>query len=146
VQRRRNGCFLRVSPILPRTGQVPGSARDRNEKEKKNKKRKKKERNRRKKRRANKQIREREKERERETARQAGRSAVPMNLVMAEKLPRLRPKTHRATAILPQHLRITRNCPLPPPLSLSLFLPVAGYHGNNGAVHCLRLDKEQGGG
>lgn len=38
------------------------------------------------------------------------RTTVPINLVMGEKLPRLRLKTHPATAIFSQHLRITRNC------------------------------------
>ena len=58
---------------------------------------------------------------------------VPINLVMAEKLPRLRLKTHPATAIFSQHLRITRNC--------RSFVPFHLYRrsvpGNPRAVHCL---------
>lgn len=52
---------------------------------------------------------------------------------MAEKLPRLRLKTHPATAIFSQHLRITRNC--------RSFVPFHLYQrsvpGNPRAVHCL---------
>lgn len=49
-----------------------------------------------------------------------GAPVPPINLVMAEKLPRLRLKTHPATAIFSQHLRITRNC-----RSFALLRPVS---------------------
>ena len=54
---------------------------------------------------------------------------------MGEKLPRLRLKTHPATAIFSQHLRITRNC-----RSFVPFLPSLcrrSVPGNPRAVHCL---------
>lgn len=63
------------------------------------------------------------------------RTTVPINLVMGEKLPRLRLKTHPATAIFSQHLRITRNC-----RSFVPFLPSLcrrSVPGNPRAVHCL---------
>lgn len=59
---------------------------------------------------------------------------MPINLVMGEKLPRLRLKTHPATAIFSQHLRITRNCRSFVPFHLSTGDP---FPGNPRAVHCL---------
>ena len=63
------------------------------------------------------------------------RTTVPINLVMGEKLPRLRLKTHPATAIFSQHLRITRNCRFFVPFLPSLCR--RSVPGNPRAVHCL---------
>lgn len=77
------------------------------------------------------------KSRRRVSCRTRGAPVPPINLVMAEKLPRLRLKTHPATAIFSQHLRITRNCRSFVPSRCPSIQLVAIRSWELEAVHCL---------